>query len=178
MQNRLKIYRVVLGCIILLFLYVLLIKIIPEYIGFWGLISEYQDAGEQFNEDSKWKERSIALKLDINKIKKKITEINLDIPSEYELYKPLNLLDSLCQQNNIVFDKMQYISVDTVKQYQFVLINITLKSRFNFLKKLIEQIENSSLIVMVEGIQFQLPTLYTRDLKAVLSLKILLRRRR
>ena len=178
MKNHLRIYQLLSIGVIILLIYVLFMKIIPEYIYFFELISEYQETKKQLKEDTQWKERSVALKLDINRIKKKIADINLDIPSEYELYKPLNLLDSLFNKNNISFDKMQYVSVDTVKQYQFVRINVTLRSPFLKLKQLIDQIENSQLIIIVEGIQFQLTSLFSKKIKADLALQILLRRKR
>ena len=177
MQNRLKNYRILTAGIIIVIIYILFSKVIPEYFYFFKLISQYQNSKEQLRKDTQWKERSIALKLDINKVKKKITDINLDIPSEFELYKPLNLLDSLFIQNKISFDKMQYITVDTVKQYQFVHINVTLIAPFLILRKLIRQIENSPLIIIVEGIRFQLTSLFSRNVKAELSLQILLKRK-
>ena len=177
MKTPVRIYQISTICILLLLLYILCIKVIPEYSNFFELLSLYSNEKEQLSENTRWKERSIDLKLDINKIKKQIAELNVDIPYEYELYIPLNFLDSLLNNNSISFDKLEYVSVDTVKQYQFVRINVNLKSSFLLLKKLIDQIEKSPLIIIVEGLKFELASLFSRTLNAELSLRILLKRK-
>ena len=176
-KKQLRGYQIVLGIILLLFVYVFFTKIMPEYFYFFELVSEYNKASGQLDEESNWKENSIELRRDINKLKGKISKINLNIPSSREISEPLNLLvDSLIQNNKIKLQKLQIMKIDSAKQYVFVELKLTINCMYNNLKTLVSKMENSSVIFTVKSLNTKLASLYRRELESELNISIVLKR--
>ena len=58
-RKQIRIYQLLLGSILLLFLYVFLSRVLPEYSYFFELISGYSDSSDLLEEESNWKEDTI-----------------------------------------------------------------------------------------------------------------------
>jgi len=175
-KRQIRIYQILLGSILFLFLYVFLSKVLPEYNYFFESVSEYSESSDLLEEESNWKENSIELKRDINKLKEQIAAINLNIPSSREISEPLNLLNSLLQKNKIKLQKLQILAIDSAKQYQFVKLKINVKSIYKNLKLFVKDLENSSVIFTVKSLNMNLSSLYRKELDSELNLSIVLKR--
>lgn len=176
-KKQLRGYQILLGSILLLFLYVFINKILPEYFYFIESVSEYNEASNQLDEELNWKENSIELRRDINKLKDKISKINLNIPSSREISEPLNLLvDSLLQNNKIKLQKLQVMKIDSAKQYIFVELKLNIKCIYKNLKSFMNVMENNPVIFTVKSINTKLNSLYRRELDSELTISMVLKR--
>lgn len=175
-QKQIRLYQILLGIILFLFLYIFISRVLPEFYSFFDLITEYSVSSDLLEEESKWKENSTILKRDINKLNEQIESINLNIPSSKEISTPLNLLDNFLSKNNIKLQKLQIIAIDSAKQYQFVKLKINVKSMYKNLKLFIKDIENSSVIFTVKSLNMNLSSLYRRELESEFNINIVLKR--
>ncbi len=175
-KNQLKLYQVLFISITIIFIYVFFTKVLGEYFYFFELLSEYNNAVEQLESESGWKEKSINLRREIHRTSNKIGEINLNIPSAREISNPINLLDSLLVKNKVNLQKLQIVAIDTTKQYQFVKLKLITKSSFNKLKHFINEVENSSIIFTIKSYKMKLASLYRRNLETEIYINVLLRR--
>ena len=177
MKNDSKIYKILTGLIILLLIYIFITRLIPEYFYAFGLLNGYYNSKEQLEKESCWREEMVETKREINEIKSRIEEINLKLPSDRELSIPAKYLDSLRVKNKISLQRLEIISTDSTRQYKFIKFKVTLKSRFENIKNFIEEIEKSIIMIIVEGIDIRLSSLFSRELEAELIINILLKKR-
>jgi Tfp pilus assembly protein PilO len=177
MMNRVKIYRILTILVVLLLLYTILVKVLPEFGNFIYQISAYNDSKKELVEDRQWKQKSVSLKLGINRLKEAIEKINVDIPSEKEFSKPLEIWDSLVVKNKIIEEKFQITNVDTSgKYYRFIEVKVNLNGLYLDVAKFIEDIESCPIIIMVRDMNVQLPSLSRRQIEVELALEVLLKK--
>jgi Tfp pilus assembly protein PilO len=176
MQDKLKLYKYATVGILLLFIYVLFDKILPEYVFLFESISNYKTSSQQYEADQHWKEKSISLKKEINRIKTKLEQMNLEMPRQGQISKPLYVLDSLTHKNNINLKELQIVGIDTSKQYQFVTIKLIVNGTFFDIKNLIKETEKAGFVMNVNSLNIKLNSLFRKDIQTELRIEILFKR--
>jgi Tfp pilus assembly protein PilO len=176
-MNRVNINRILTILIVLILLYTILVKVLPEFANLIYQISAYNDSKKELVEDRQWKQKSVSLKRDINRLKEAIENINVDIPSEKEFSKPLEIWDSLVVKNKIDEEKFQIIHVDTSKgHYRFIEVKVDVSGLYLDVTKFIEDIESCPLIITIQAMNIQLSSLRRRQIEVELLLQVLLKK--
>jgi Tfp pilus assembly protein PilO len=173
MGNKILIYKVGLGVIIFLFIYLIMNTVIPEYINMGNEISTYNITNEQLTEKQNWKDKTVKLKRSIKELKRKIKTSNLQIPKSGLLSKPLKVLDSLALEHQVQILQIQSTSIDSSKQYYYISVNLSVKGSYFNSSKFIKQIEKQELVMNIEGLVFKLESIYKRSVLVDINLKIL-----
>src|SRR5512136_1216603 len=106
MDKQVKKYRILSAAIVLVFVYVLTSKVIPEYIYLWEQIAAYRSLAAELQSLTD-KEKLIEVKQNIARMRQDVDELNLKIPGSRELSRPLQSLDSLRLQNDVILDGLQ-----------------------------------------------------------------------
>jgi Tfp pilus assembly protein PilO len=173
-DKQIKKYRILSIAVVLVFIYVLTSKVIPEYVYLWEQITAYRSSVAELKTLTD-KEKLIGLKQNIARIRQEVNELNLKIPGSRELSRPLQSLDSLRLQNDVILDGLQVTKIDTSRQYQFVYLQVNLQGKFDNIKNFIRQIENNSMLIVVQSFDLRLESLSKKDLVMKLSLLVLAR---
>lgn len=177
-QNRKKIFKGTTFLVILFFVYFISDTIIPGTEKIFNLYNDYKLTVQNLRRDMQWHEKTIALKRDINRIKREIEEINLEIPTERDLSSPLNYLDSLRQSNSVKLNSFEVLSIDTSRQYKIALISAKFSGKFLHIKKFITELENGSFIISIKSINLELQSLYKQEIEAKIDFGIILKRKK
>ena len=177
MKNKIALYRILSVGVILLLFYLVLYKILPGIGNFFTIISEYNTLGNELIADKNWKENSVEIKREINYLKKNIEEINVNIPSEKEFSKVIQIWDSLQVKNNVFINQFQRTKEDTTdSHYHSIDIQVELTGYYLDVVKFIQDIENCPLIIIAREIHIRLPSLARRKIKAAFILEVLLKK--
>ena len=177
LKNRIKIYRTLIIVILLVLIYTLISKVLPEIGHFIYLTSEYNVLHKELIADRQWKDTSVNLKREISLLKEKIETINVHIPSEKEFSKAMEVWDSLRIKNNILIKRLQRTKEDTSdKHYHSIEVHVELTGFYLNIVKFIEDIEHCPLIIMVQELKIQLPSLRKRKIEVELILQVLLKK--
>lgn len=176
MKNKVTLYKIIVGFIIILFFYLLFNKVIPQYVSVWQTASSYRQAADDLENDQNWQEESVQLKRKINILKNKILQTNLELPESGLLSRPLHVLDSLARKNHLKITEIRIITTDSSKQFETVTVQLNTTGKFKNNSDFVKQVESAATLININGLKFKLESLYQSNVETELKLDLIFKR--
>ena len=172
-SNKTSFYRLISLLVLVIIVYVLFDRVLPDYGLTLELIGDYRQSRAKLDDDLSWKDQHIQLKRDVNRLQVKLSEKNLEIPEKGMISRPLTVIDSLLNINKCRLNQLQIVRIDSTQQYQIITSNIALAGDFDNIKKFVSAVESSPLILNIKALNIKLESLYRRNLNCTLNVEIL-----
>lgn len=172
MNRKLNFYQIATLTIFLIFIYALFNKIVPEYKSALDIYGQYEETRKKYEKIRNWKEESVYLKKQINRLRLMINNVNLLLPEKGQVSIPLNIIDSLVTANKIKLSEIQKISADSTKQYQIIRARLKISGEFFNIKNFIKQLENARIVININAFKISLPSLFGKRLNSDIIIEV------
>ena len=166
-----KKWQIYLGCFILLIIWAMWTSLAPQLISVFRARSDIRQNNSRIKQTENWGTTVRYLKTENIKLKKILSEIQVQAPQDDELSYVLNFLSNSAEKNKVSFVSIKPMETVERSQYRSIPIHLEIKGSFHNLAKFLNLIESSKNVIKIEHLEIETKGFVSN----ILTVKILLK---